>query len=215
MPILWRLPTPPNLPLLRALWSEFNGIWGSLEGSCGVLTSGSLEPQVLLRFRNGQTSNPDLFDQSSVEFCKGGYICIKLRRHPTVGPLRANHWLLRGCCSSLFQKWSRSDAAPTHEQSDNVSHCSPWYLRRGTLHARGQYPRSADPFGSVLGLQGPSVSGRFTRPFLCTASMSPYLLERDPKYGPLFCMGFITVFRWLYNGAILRGAADRVQPEGR
>ena len=29
--------TPPNVPLLRALRSLLDGIWGSLKGSCGVL----------------------------------------------------------------------------------------------------------------------------------------------------------------------------------
>ena len=27
---------PPNVPLLRALWSLLDGIWGSLKGSCVV-----------------------------------------------------------------------------------------------------------------------------------------------------------------------------------
>ena len=31
------LPTPPNVPLLRAIWSVFDGIWGLLMGSWGVL----------------------------------------------------------------------------------------------------------------------------------------------------------------------------------
>ena len=30
-------PRPPNVPLLRALWSLFDGIWGILKGSWGVL----------------------------------------------------------------------------------------------------------------------------------------------------------------------------------
>ena len=30
-------PTPPNVPLLRALWSLLDGIWGLLKGSWGVL----------------------------------------------------------------------------------------------------------------------------------------------------------------------------------
>ena len=30
-------PTPPNVPLLRALWSLLDGIWGPLKGSWGVL----------------------------------------------------------------------------------------------------------------------------------------------------------------------------------
>ena len=30
---------PPNVPLLRALWSLLDGIWGLLEGSWGVLVS--------------------------------------------------------------------------------------------------------------------------------------------------------------------------------
>ena len=32
-----RLPRPPNVPLLRALWSLLDGIWGLLKGSRGVL----------------------------------------------------------------------------------------------------------------------------------------------------------------------------------
>ena len=31
------IPTPPNVPLLRALWSLLDGIWGVLKGSWGVL----------------------------------------------------------------------------------------------------------------------------------------------------------------------------------
>ena len=31
------MPRPPNVPLLRALWSLFDGISGILEGSLGVL----------------------------------------------------------------------------------------------------------------------------------------------------------------------------------
>ena len=31
------LPGPPNVPLLKALWSLLDGIWGSLKGSWGVL----------------------------------------------------------------------------------------------------------------------------------------------------------------------------------
>ena len=31
------IPRPPNVPLLRALWSLLDGIWGSLKGSWGVL----------------------------------------------------------------------------------------------------------------------------------------------------------------------------------
>ena len=34
------LPTPPNVPLLRALWSLLDGIWGLLKGSWGVLVMG-------------------------------------------------------------------------------------------------------------------------------------------------------------------------------
>ena len=30
-------PRPPNVPLLRALWSLLDGIWGLLEGRWGVL----------------------------------------------------------------------------------------------------------------------------------------------------------------------------------
>ena len=38
----WRImhadsPRPPNVPLLRALWSLLDGIWGFLKGSWGVL----------------------------------------------------------------------------------------------------------------------------------------------------------------------------------
>ena len=32
-----RIPTPPNVPLLRALWSLLDGIWGLLRGGWGVL----------------------------------------------------------------------------------------------------------------------------------------------------------------------------------
>ena len=31
------VPRPPNVPLLRALWSLVDGIWGVLKGSWGVL----------------------------------------------------------------------------------------------------------------------------------------------------------------------------------
>ena len=31
------VPRPPNVPLLRALWSLLDGIWGLLKGSWGVL----------------------------------------------------------------------------------------------------------------------------------------------------------------------------------
>ena len=34
------LPRPPNVPLLRALWSLLDGIWGFLKGSWGVLVEG-------------------------------------------------------------------------------------------------------------------------------------------------------------------------------
>ena len=30
-------PRPPNVPLLRAIWSLLDGIWGLLKGSWGVL----------------------------------------------------------------------------------------------------------------------------------------------------------------------------------
>ena len=33
----WYVPRPPNVPLLRALWSLLDGIWGLLKGSWGVL----------------------------------------------------------------------------------------------------------------------------------------------------------------------------------
>ena len=33
------LPRPPNVPLLRALWSLLDGIWCVLKGSWGVLVS--------------------------------------------------------------------------------------------------------------------------------------------------------------------------------
>ena len=33
----WRVPSPANVPLLRALWSLLDGIWGVLKGSGGVL----------------------------------------------------------------------------------------------------------------------------------------------------------------------------------
>ena len=32
---------PPNVPLIRALWSLFDGIWGVLEDSWGVLDEAS------------------------------------------------------------------------------------------------------------------------------------------------------------------------------
>ena len=31
------VPAPPNVPLLRALWSLLDGMWGVLKGSWGVL----------------------------------------------------------------------------------------------------------------------------------------------------------------------------------
>ena len=31
------VPRPPNVPLLRAVWSLLDGIWGVLKGSWGVL----------------------------------------------------------------------------------------------------------------------------------------------------------------------------------
>ena len=37
-----KLPRPPNLPLLRALWSLLVGIWGVLKGSWGVLVGNFL-----------------------------------------------------------------------------------------------------------------------------------------------------------------------------
>ena len=36
------LSRPPNVPLLRALWSLLDGIWGVLKGSWGVLVRGQL-----------------------------------------------------------------------------------------------------------------------------------------------------------------------------
>ena len=36
-PKRWTQPAPPNVPLLRALWSLLDGIWGVLKGSWGVL----------------------------------------------------------------------------------------------------------------------------------------------------------------------------------
>ena len=35
--IVTKNPTPPNVALLRALWSPVGGIWGLLKGSWGVL----------------------------------------------------------------------------------------------------------------------------------------------------------------------------------
>ena len=35
--VLQYLPRPPNVPLLRALWSLLDGIWGVLKGSWGLL----------------------------------------------------------------------------------------------------------------------------------------------------------------------------------
>ena len=37
VPNIKLLPTPPNIPLLRALWSVLDGTWGLLKGSWGVL----------------------------------------------------------------------------------------------------------------------------------------------------------------------------------
>ena len=39
-----RVPRPPNVPLLRALWSLLDAIWGVLKGSWGVLVE---DPQCL------------------------------------------------------------------------------------------------------------------------------------------------------------------------
>ena len=36
------IPTPPNVPLLRALWYLLDGIWGLLKGSWGVLVVTSI-----------------------------------------------------------------------------------------------------------------------------------------------------------------------------
>ena len=33
------IPRPPNVPLLKALWSLLDGIWGVLKGSWGVLVA--------------------------------------------------------------------------------------------------------------------------------------------------------------------------------
>ena len=35
---------PPNVPLLRSLWSLLDGIWGSSKSRLGVLVSGSKKP---------------------------------------------------------------------------------------------------------------------------------------------------------------------------
>ena len=49
MLVVWRLPRPPNVPLLRALGSLLDSIWGFLKGSWGVLVgcidSGCLNPR--------------------------------------------------------------------------------------------------------------------------------------------------------------------------
>ena len=45
-PCIWDcLPRPPNVPLLRALWSLLDGIWSLLKGSWGVL---GIEPVLKL-----------------------------------------------------------------------------------------------------------------------------------------------------------------------
>ena len=50
--IIYLMPRPPNVPLLRALWSLLDGIWGLLKGSWGcwihIYTSGLLLNQSLL-----------------------------------------------------------------------------------------------------------------------------------------------------------------------
>ena len=42
-------PRPPNVPVLRAVWSSFDGIWGVLKGSWGVLEDRN--PQVTWTFQ--------------------------------------------------------------------------------------------------------------------------------------------------------------------
>ena len=42
-----QIPRPPNVPLLRALWSLLDGIWGLLKGSWGVLVG---SPVLVLLF---------------------------------------------------------------------------------------------------------------------------------------------------------------------
>ena len=37
--IIHIFPRPPNVPLLRAIWSVLDGIWGVLKGSWGVLVN--------------------------------------------------------------------------------------------------------------------------------------------------------------------------------
>ena len=37
------IPRPPNVPLLKALWSLLDGIWGVLKGSWGVLVVSALK----------------------------------------------------------------------------------------------------------------------------------------------------------------------------
>ena len=40
-------PTPPKVPLLRAIWSLLDGIWGLLKGSWGVLDVPGVSSQKL------------------------------------------------------------------------------------------------------------------------------------------------------------------------
>ena len=54
LPILGALQRPPNVALLRALWSLLDGIWGSLKGSWGVLVGNML----LQLSRSGCTDLP-------------------------------------------------------------------------------------------------------------------------------------------------------------
>ena len=44
------LPRPPNVPLLRAVWSLLDAIWGVLKGSWGVLV-GSVFLTLILEFQ--------------------------------------------------------------------------------------------------------------------------------------------------------------------
>ena len=45
-----QLPTPPNVPTLRALWSLLDGIWGFLKGSWGVLDETSRDLKIISNF---------------------------------------------------------------------------------------------------------------------------------------------------------------------
>ena len=50
-------PAPPNVPLLRALWSLLDGIRGVLKGSWGVLADGERRTKTLLIYTHAHTLN--------------------------------------------------------------------------------------------------------------------------------------------------------------